>query len=43
MKGILIRQDNAPAHKSLVSMSDVCDCSFELVDQSPNSSDLALS
>ena len=33
--------DNAPAHKSVVAMAAVRDCSFELVDHPPYSPDLA--
>ena len=40
-KGALLHQDNAPAHKSLVAMSTVHDCSFELIDHHPYSPDLA--
>ena len=39
-KGILLHQDNAPAHKSLVAVSAVHDCGFELIDHPPYS-DLA--
>ena len=40
-KGVLLHQDNALAHKSLVAMSAVHDCSFELFDHPPYSPDLA--
>ena len=40
-KGVLLHQDNAPAHKSLVAMSPVHDCGFELIDHIPYSPDLA--
>ena len=40
-KGVLLHQDNAPAHKSLVAMSAVHDCSLELIDYPPYSPDLA--
>ena len=40
-KGVLLHQDNAPAHKSLVAMSTVHDCGFELIDHPPHSPDLA--
>ena len=40
-KGVLLHQDNAPAHKSLVAMSTVHDCGFELIDHPPYSPDLA--
>ena len=39
-KGVLLHQDNAPAHKSLVAMSAVQDCGFELIDHPPYSPDL---
>ena len=42
-KGVLMKQDNAPAHKSLVAMSAAHDCGFELIDHPPHSPDLALS
>ena len=38
---VLLHQDNAPAHKSLVAMSTVHDCGFELIDHPPYSPDLA--
>ena len=41
MKGVPFNQDNAPAHKSVVAMSAVHDCGFELVDHPPYSPDLA--
>lgn len=41
MKGYY-SQDNSPAHKSLDSIADVCDCDFELVVRSPYSSDLTI-
>ena len=34
-KGVLLHQDNAPAHKSLVAMSTVKNCGFELIDYPP--------
>ena len=40
-KGVLFQKNNAPAHKSLVAMSAICDCGFESVDHSPYSFDLA--
>ena len=40
-KGVLLHQDNAPAHKSLVAMFAVHDCGFELIDHLPYSPDLA--
>uniref|UniRef100_A0A3Q0RHJ7 Mos1 transposase HTH domain-containing protein n=1 Tax=Amphilophus citrinellus TaxID=61819 RepID=A0A3Q0RHJ7_AMPCI len=40
-KGVLFHQDNAPVHKSMVSVAAVCDCGFELVDHPPYSPDLA--
>ena len=40
-KGVLLHQDNASAHKSLVAMSAVHDCGFELIDHPPYSPDLA--
>ena len=40
-KGVLLHQDNVPAHKSLVAMSPVHDCCFELIDHTPYSPDLA--
>ena len=40
-KGVLLHQDNAPAHKSLVAMSAVHDCGFELIDHPPYPPDLA--
>ena len=40
-KGVLLHQDYAPAHKSLVAMSAVYDCGFELIDHPPYSPDLA--
>ena len=42
-KGVLLHQDNAPALKSLVAMSAVHDCGFELIDHPPYSPDLATS
>ena len=42
-KGVLLHQDNAPAHKSLVAMSAVHDCGFELIDHPLYSPDLELS
>ena len=40
-KGVLLHQDNAPAHKAQVAMSAVHDCGFELIDHTPYSPDLA--
>ena len=40
-KGVLLHQDNAPAHKSLVAMSAVHDYGFELIDHPSYSPDLA--
>ena len=40
-KGVLLHQDNTPAHKSLVAMSAVHGCDFELIDHPPYSPDLA--
>ena len=40
MKGVLFRQDNAPAHKSVVAVAVVRDCGFERVDHPPYSPDL---
>lgn len=41
-KRILFHQGNTPTYKSLVSMADLRDCSFELADQlPPYSHDLA--
>ena len=40
-KGILLHQDNDPAHKSVIAMSTVHDCGFELIDHLPCSPDLA--
>ncbi|CAI9733412.1 Hypothetical predicted protein [Octopus vulgaris] len=40
-KGVLFHQDDAPVHKSLVSMAVVRDCGFEVVDHPPCSPDLA--
>ena len=40
-KGVLLQQVNVPAHKSLVAMSAVYDCGFELIDHPPYSPDLA--
>ena len=42
-KGVLLHQDNAPALKSLVAMSAVHNCGFELIDHPPYSPDLATS
>ena len=42
-KDVLLHQDNAPAHKSLVAMSAVHDRGFELIDHPPYSPDLASS
>ena len=38
---VLLHQDNAPAHKSLVAMSAVHDCVFKLIDHPPYSPDAA--
>jgi len=40
-KGVLFHQDNAPVHKSVVAMSAIHDCGFELIDHPPYSPDLA--
>ena len=40
-KGVLLHQNNAPAHKSLVAMFTVHDCGFELIDHRLYSPDLA--
>ena len=40
-KGVLLHQDNASAHKSLVAMSIVHDCGFELINHPPYSPDSA--
>ena len=40
-KGVLFHQDNDFAHKSVVAMTAVCDCVFELMDHLPYSPDLA--
>ena len=40
-KDVLLHQDNVPAHKSLVALSAVHDCGFELIDHPPYSPDLA--
>ena len=40
-KGVLLYQDSTPALKSLVAMSVVHDCGFELIDHPPYSPDLA--
>ena len=42
-KGVLLHQDNALAHKSLVAMSAVHSCGFELIDHTPYSPDMASS
>ena len=39
--GVLVHQDNAPAHKSVVAMAAVRDSGFVLVDHPPYSPDLA--
>ena len=39
-KSVLLHQDNARAHKSLVAMSAVRDCGFELIDHPPYFPDL---
>ena len=38
---VLLHQDNVPDHKSLVAISAVHDCGFELIDHPPYSPDLA--
>lgn len=43
MKGVLFQQDNAPAHKSVVAMTAVRVCGFELVNHPPHYPDLATS
>ena len=43
MKGVLLHQNNAPAHKSVVAMAAVCDCGFELNNYPPYYPDLASS
>ena len=40
-KGVLLHQDNVPAHKYLVAMFAVHDCGFELIDHPPYSPNLA--
>ena len=40
-KGVLLHQDNAPAHTSMVAMAAARDCGFQLVDHPPYSPDLA--
>ena len=40
-KGILFHQDHAPAHNSVVAMTAVRDCGFELFDHPPYFPDLA--
>ena len=40
---MLCRQDNEPAHESVVAMAAVHDCSFTLLDDPPYSPDLATS
>ena len=39
--GVLLRQDNAPAHTSAVAMAAIRECGFELLSQPPYSPDLA--
>ena len=41
-KGVLLQQNNLPAHKSVVAMFTVCDCRFELLDNFSHSSDYFL-
>ena len=41
MSKVLLHQDNASDHKSLVAMSAVHDCGFALIDHPPYSPDLA--
>ena len=38
---VLLHQDNAPSHKSLVAMAAISTAGFELLDHPPYSSDLA--
>ena len=40
-KGVLFLQDNAPAHKSLISMNMIRDLKFEILEHPPYSPDLA--
>ena len=40
-RSILLLQDNAPAHTSLVAMASVAKCSFEILLHPPYSPDLA--
>ncbi|XP_052827628.1 histone-lysine N-methyltransferase SETMAR-like [Octopus bimaculoides] len=40
-KGVLLHQDNAPVHKSVIARAAVNDCGFGLVDHLPYSPDLA--
>ena len=40
-KGLLFHQDNAPAHRSVITMAAINDCDFELIQHPPYSSDLA--
>jgi len=39
--GVLLHQDNAPAHTSAVAMAAIRECGFELLSQPPYSPDLA--
>ena len=40
IKEVILRQKNAPVHKSVVAMTAVLDCGFELVDHLPYAPDL---
>ena len=40
-RGILLLQDNAPAHTSQVAMTDVTECGFEVLPHPPYSPDMA--
>ena len=40
-RGVLLLHDNAPAHKSRLSMAAIHGCRFQLVDHPPFSADLA--
>ena len=40
-KGVLFHHDNAPSHTSSVAMATIHDCGFQLLQNSPYSSDLA--
>jgi len=39
--GVLLHQDNVPAHTSAVAMAAIRECGFELLSQPPYSPDLA--